>query len=133
MNTNEILPFIFAHKRPVLIAGACAAALIAFWCLVDGFSTWRWQKGVNRDKANINAALQNINSRSGIIQSLEQQQAIEKQAVNQATQNLVNASNATEAAKIETNKSLANLANAKASNVNATVDELERKLDQLDK
>lgn len=101
---------------------------------LDRCDSWWSNRNVNKQKANINAILSNINAiETGVIAATKEELAAEKMAANIETKALLNAVNATEETRIDTNAALANLQKAKNANATGiTVKELEEKLRRLD-
>lgn len=133
MNFQDLLP---PYTKKAWAGIVCAGLLVLLGLVlfgIDRCSSWRFERDIDKRKANVNAALSNIADREKTIANLNEQQAAEKEVVRRETEDLQNAVNATDQQKAETNKALANLANARNANeTNVTVQELEEKLRRLD-
>lgn len=92
----------------------------------------RFKSGIEKKQENVNAKLSNIANREQTIANLDIQQAVEKEQLREATEELLDAKGATDEARVETNRALANLQNAKTTKAtNTSVADLEEKLKGL--
>jgi len=120
------------------VAIYCLGALIVFAGLlfaIDRVSGWRSNRQIDKLKANVNVAMQDLQqAQTNIaVEKKLEQQALEN--VNVATKEYADAVNATVTAKTETNRALQNLASAVNGNrpVNITVNQLEQQLKDLER
>lgn len=123
------------NRKVLLIIGGLALLLILGWYLLTVGETWYGNRQIDKLKANVNAALQAVNAaRQQVNQDkVEENRALED--VKTATNQYVEAVNATNSARAETNRALTNLSSAVNANhpVGVTVDQVQRQLDDLDK
>lgn len=111
------------------------AGLVLIAAVLFGISkcgTWRSDRDIDKQKANINAALSNIANKESVIANLQTEIAVEKEAVKHETNSLLNNINATNEAKTQTNAALANLDKARNANTtNSSAEQLEKLLEGL--
>lgn len=115
-----------------IISGGLAAILVLgviLWSF-DAFGDWRFTRKQDALKSNVNAGLANIKEREKVIANLKEQQAAETRQVEIETKEFLEAVNATDKAREETDKVLERLANVNG-NTNVSVSELEEKLKGL--
>jgi len=125
----NIWGWMIAHKRVLLycLAGLLLLAAVLFG--MDRCSSWNFASKQDKLKANVNTIIANIEARNAVIANLKEQQAVEAERVKQATAEYLDAINATDATRQETDRALSNLANAaNANRGNVSVKELEEKL-----
>ncbi len=126
---------ILVHKRLIGIALACIAGLLLLLYLFAGIDACNFNRGQNTRKEAVNAALEEIKVIESNInaEKLKANQLIEQIKVDTAGH--LDSINATDAARLETNKALANLEAARTANRNSnvTAEQLERLLNELDK
>lgn len=123
----------FWDKYKLWIIGGGLAAILALGVILwsfDAFGSWRFNRKQDALKTNVNAGLANIKEREKVIANLKEQQAVETKMVELQTKELLEAVNATDKAREETDKVLEKLSNVNG-NTNVSVEELERKLQGL--
>ncbi len=92
-------------------------------------------RNIDKLKANVNAALADVNNAKGTVSNDKVDEAVALEKVKQAANDVITASNATDQAKTEANQAVANYIAAKNANrptgtTEAQLDEALRKLDQ---
>jgi hypothetical protein len=118
------------------IIGMCAVGigiLVIMWVAVDGISRWMANRGITKAQNDVNAAKQdlaNITSNANVDKALANQAVANLQTAVNAR---LDAANASEAARTQTNAALANVGRAVNANlpVNTAANDLDRKLDNL--
>lgn len=120
--------FIEKHWRKIAVGVGLLVLIGLVLFGADKCSDYRFRSKQEKLKANVNTALANVAETQKVIANLKERQAVEVEAVNRATKEYLDAANVTDATKQDTNKALANMANAAKSNGNVTVKELEEKL-----
>lgn len=123
----------FAKKyRNYLIAGALLLVLIgvSLW-IWQATSNWWFNRDLEKKKANVNAALLEVNQLQSNADASKviANRIIEN--VNIATQELANATNATDAQRERTNQAIANMQKAANQNRNVNAAELEKILEGI--
>lgn len=101
------------ERQPIAvrIGLTVAAALVVIGAVLftlDRCSTWRANRDIDKARANVNAAMQEVNAAKATVANDRIDEALALQNVNAAVQDVVNASTATDAAKAEANAALAN-------------------------
>lgn len=100
---------------------------------LDRLSTYRLNRAIEKAKANVNAALKEVDAAKAVVSSDKVDEAVALDHVKQAEQEVIAASNATDQAKAEANAALVNYVTAKNANIptGTTEADLQRKLDAL--
>lgn len=113
------------------VAGLAVLGLVLF--LFDKCGDYRTNRDIEKRKANINAALSNIAVKEGTIANLQIDVAVEKERVKESVKEHLEAVNASDAVKANTNAKLANLDAARNVNTtNSSVQDLEDVLRRLE-
>jgi hypothetical protein len=127
---------IRALPNNVKMISGCIALLILICAAlfgIDRYDHYRSQRAIDKARANVNAALADVNVAKQVVANDRVNEAVAVEQVKQAANDVLAASNASEAAKTETNKALANYAASVNANVQGTTaNDLQRKLDALD-
>ena len=118
----------------LILGGLVIVLLFAWWGLTRVYD-WYGTRQIDKLKANVNAATEELKQAQANVQQDKVDEAVKLEQVKAATNQYVEAVNATDAAKAETNRALTNLSNAVNANhpVNITADDLQKRLDELDK
>ena len=121
-------------RTGLTIIGLVIVLLFAWWGLTRVYD-WYGTRQIDKLKANVNAATEELKQAQANVQQDKIDEAVKLEQVKAATNQYVEAVNATDAAKAETNRALTNLSNAVNANhpVNITADDLQKRLDELDK
>ena len=121
-------------RTGLTIIGLVIVLLFAWWGLTKAYD-WYGTRQIDKLKANVNAATEELKQAQANVQQDKVDEAVKLEQVKAATNQYVEAVNATDAAKAETNRALTNLSNAVNANhpVNITADDLQKRLDELDK
>jgi seryl-tRNA synthetase len=121
-------------KTGLIIIGLVGLLLLGWWLITAGES-WYSTRQIDKLKANVNTALKAVNAAQANVQQDKIDEAVKLEEVKAATNQYVEAVNATDTARAETNRALTNLSNAVNANhpVNITADDLQKRLDELDK
>ena len=121
-------------RTGLTIIGLVIVLLFAWWGLTRVYD-WYGTRQIDKLKANVNAATEELKRAQANVQQDKIDEAVKLEQVKAATNQYVEAVNATDAAKAETNRALTNLSNAVNANhpVNITADDLQKRLDELDK
>lgn len=119
------------------IIGICAGALFVLGLVLftmDKCSSYFTNRDIEKRKANVNAILSNIQAiETGKIAATKEELAAEKAKAELETEDLLEAANATDAARAETNAALTNLNAARNANTtNSSVKDLEDALRRLE-
>lgn len=117
--------------------GLCLIGLVIIAILLfasDRISNWWNSRGIDKAKANVNAALEAVNAQRSVVATDRVDEALALQNVNVAVKGVIEASNATDAAKQAANEALAKYENAHRANVPVGTSEeiLREKLRALD-
>lgn len=120
------------------VAGVCLGLLVLLGAVLFGIhscGTYLDNRGVSKARANVNAALQQVNAQKAVIANDRVDEAVAIDHVKQAANDVITASNATDQAKAEANAAVANYVQAKQANVptGTTEADLQRKLEALDR
>ena len=121
-------------RTGLTIIGLVIVLLFAWWGLTRVYD-WYGTRQIDKLKANVNAATEELKQAQANVQQDKVDEAVKLEQVKAATNQYVEAVNATDAAKAETNRALTNLSNAVNNQhpVNITADDLQKRLDELDK
>lgn len=118
--------------RRVMFYGLGVLFVIGFVLFVmDRCTSWRSTREADKLKANVNAAIANIEARNAVIANLKEQQAVETQQLKDAAEQYLESQNSTNSAREETNKAIERMKNAANGNGNVSVKEFEEKLKGL--
>jgi F0F1-type ATP synthase membrane subunit b/b' len=118
--------------RNVGIAAACIAGLGLVLWLVSVQESCSFRRGVESDKQAIKDKLVEAENLEQQAANLQLQAAEKRGEIKRDTENLANAVNATDAAREETNRALANYENMRnTKHANTTEADLLEKLDKL--
>lgn len=129
----NIWGWLTLHKRPLLIAAGLLVVLGLVLFAFDRCGTYFAGKDIDKLKSNANAGLANAAKIESEIDVLKGRQAAELEAVKRDTEKLLDAVNATNAAREETNRALQNVNAARNSNtVGITAEQLAEKLRRLE-
>ena len=124
----------FKYKRVLIysLLGLILFAGVLF--AMDRYENWRRNAQINKARQDVNVAMQDLaNVKSNVNADKDKaSQAVANLQV--ATNTLVSATDASEAARTQTNAALANVAQAVNANLptNTTADDLKRQLDGLE-
>ncbi len=101
----------------------------------DKCSTWNSNRKIENARKDVSAALSNLANAQANLTTDRIEEARRVEDVKVATNTLLEAQNASEEARTQTNATLANLSNAINANrpVGTTAEDLERRLNELDK
>lgn len=121
------------RRRIVLWAILGVVVLGALLFAADRITGWRDQRDIDRKRQEINSALANLANAQDRLQRDRMDEAVAAQDVIRKTEDYVNAVNATDAARVETNRALQNLNSAVNAGRNAgiTADALEKRLNEV--
>ena len=121
-------------RTGLTIIGLVIVLLFAWWGLTRVYD-WYGTRQIDKLKANVNAATEELKQAQANVQQDKIDEAVKLEQVKAATNQYVEAVNATDAAKAETNRALTNLSNAVNANhpVNITADDLQKRLEELDR
>ena len=121
-------------RTGLTIIGLVIVLLFAWWGLTRVYD-WYGTRQIDKLKANVNAATEELKQAQANVQQYKIDEAVKLEQVKAATNQYVEAVNATDAAKAETNRELTNLSNAVNANhpVNITADDLQKRLEELDR
>ena len=121
------------RRRIVLWAILGVVVLGALLLAADRITGWRDQRDIDRKRQEINSALTNLANAQDRLQRDRMDEAVAAQDVIRKTEDYVNAVNATDAARVETNRALQNLNSAVNAGRNAgiTADALEKRLNEV--
>lgn len=130
----NLFGFLVLHKRIVLY---CVLGLVVLGGVlfgIDRCSNWRTNRQIDKARANLNAATQELKQAHANLESDKIDEAVKIEKVKEAGNNVANAIQTTEAGKVEIQKATANLANVIAANKPSGVNEmdLQKRLDDLD-
>lgn len=123
----------FGYKRYV-VYGLLALFLIGVVLyLFEAGGNWNNSRKIDKLKANVNAAVDKLAESQANVAKAKQDEAVQLDRVKKDTEALVVATNATDAAKQETNRALDNLNSAVNANrsVDVTGDNLKRQIKEL--
>jgi uncharacterized protein YjcR len=128
------LAIVKTYRIWFIIGGLVIVLLLVWWAITAG-ENWYGNRQIDKLKTNVNTALQDVNAKQQQVNQdkVEENRAVENVKI--ATNQYVEAVNATNAARAETNRALTNLANAVNSNipVGVNVDQVRKQLDDLDR
>ncbi len=113
--------------RITLVALGLLAVLLIGGLIFTKCGDWRGRSREQKMKANINAALSNIEDRNRLMANLKEQQAAETAVVNAATKDYLDATNASDAARRETDAAIKRM-QEQTANGNISAEELREKL-----
>jgi chromosome segregation ATPase len=133
-NWSGIWESVVAYKTVFIAIGLLVVlALVAAYISYCG-SNWSFNRGIRKEKEAIANKTAEIANKTTRIDELKQERDQDVGELKVLTNNLANANVADENARAEVNRAVANLAKAvnANSNVNATVEDVNRKLDQLE-
>lgn len=121
------------RRRIVLWAVLGLVVLGALLFAADKVTGWRDRRAIEQKKQAINAAIGNLANAQNELQRDRIAEAVHKQDVINRTEKYLEAVNATDAARAETNRALENLNSAVSSGRNAgiTADALEKRLNEI--
>jgi len=131
---ESIIAKLKASKWHILIWGIVAVVAIGaalfIWQAIDSYI---YNRGVKKDKAAIANKINEIANVTANINAMQANRAEKVGELRELTNVYVDASNADAQAKAEANRALSNLAVVvnSNSNVNASSDDLQKKLDKL--
>lgn len=123
----------FGYKRYV-VYGVLALFLIGgVLYLFEAGGNWNNSRKIDKLKANVNAAVDKLAESQANVAKAKLDEAVQLDRVKKDTEALVVATNATDAAKKETNRALDNLNSAVNANrsVDVTGDNLKRQIKEL--
>ena len=121
------------RRRILLWAVLGLVVLGGLLFMADKVTGWRDRRAIEQKKAEINAAIGNLANAQNELQRDRIAEAVHKQDVINRTEKYLEAVNATDAARAETNRALENLNSAVSSGRNAgiTADALEKRLNEI--
>jgi hypothetical protein len=131
---ENALAFVKEHKRLVTIVVGLIAVLLLSWYILTKGEAWYGNRQIDKARANVAIATQDLQKAQANVNQDNVDVAVKLENVKLATNQYVEAVNATDAAKAETNRALTNLSNAVNNNhpVGITADDLQKRLDELD-
>jgi len=134
LESPTFLEKLIANK-PMMIGIACLASLLVLAWIFAGISDWRFERGIEKKKREVNAKVEHIANIQTQITELEKEKATTQGELNRDMEDLQRNVYGLEEAKAETNAALANFNRAvnSNSNVNATAEDLKRVLEKLEK
>lgn len=120
--------------RAVYIGAALILLLVFVWFGITKCSEWGARREIDQMKANVNIALQDLTNAQSNLHVDQTDVAVKEDRLKEATNQLLDAANATDVSRIEANKALANFISSHNANLpsGTTADDLQRKLDSLD-
>lgn len=123
------------RSRILWIGLACVVGLLLLWYVITQMQACSSTRAIDKAKVAVNAALANLSNAQANLQADKIEEAKRVEDVKVATNVALEAANATQAARSETNKALANLSNAVNANVpvGTTAEDLNKRLEELDK
>jgi chromosome segregation ATPase len=126
--------WISLHKKFTAIVVGLIALLLFGWWLITTLEAWYGQRQINKERQAIVNKAQEIANVQANISAMASNRDEKIGELKVLTNSYVNASNVDAKAQAEANQAVANLAKVvnSNSNVNASIDDLNRKLDQLD-
>lgn len=139
---ESIAQWFKENKILILLAGLGLVLLVGVVLMTENsISHWLFNRSVRKDREALTEKTKQIANETQQIEEMKRQRAEHVGELKELTNNLANANVADEQARADINasanevqKAVANLANAinANSNVNATVEDVTRKLDKLD-
>ena len=133
--TEKVIEFFKndPRKRYVLWLFLGLVVLAGLLFLADRVTGWKDRREIEEKRAAINAALSNLANAQGNLQQDKIAEARHKQDVINKTERYMDAINATDAARAETNRALQNLNSAVNANRNIgiTAADLEKRLNEV--
>src|SRR6185369_7464274 len=130
LSIKNAFGWISLHKKLTAIVVGLISLLIFGWWLTTTLEDWYGQRQINKDKQAIVNKTQEIVNVQTNINAMQANRDEKIGELKVLTNSYVNASNVDARAQAEANQALANLAKAvnSNSNVNASVDDLNKKL-----
>lgn len=131
-------PNIFERQSPAIKVGIlCVAFLVLLGFVlfvVDQCDSKIAHSKIDKARANVNAALEQVNAAKATVANDRVDEAVALDHVKSAANDVITASNATDDAKAQANAALANYNAAVAAKqpTGTTAEDLQRKLDALD-
>lgn len=122
--------------KGIKVALYCLGALVLLGGILWAVSaTQEWWSGrqIDKLKANVNVATKELEQSQANVAKAKQDEQLALQNVNVAVADYTTKTNATDAAKAETDRALRNMANAVNANrnVNLNISDLERRLSEI--
>ena len=101
--------------------------------IASATSEWWSGRQIDKLKANVNAATKELEQSQANVAKAKQEEQLALQNVNAAVADYTTKTNATDAAKAETDRALRNMANAVNANrnVNLNISDLEKRLNEI--
>jgi len=115
-------------RRIVVVCIVGLLLLLAVLFTVDRCGNYLFARKQDKLKANVNAALSNIEQRNAVIANLKEQQAVETKDVENNAKEYLEAQQASDAAKAETDKAIENMKKAANANGNVSITEFKNAL-----
>lgn len=133
LESPTFLEKLIANK-PMMIGIACLAALLVLAWIFASVGDWTFNRGVNKQQAEVNAKVEKIANIQTQISDLEKEKAETQGELNRDMEELQKNVYGLEDAKEESNRALANFNRAvnSNSNVNATAEDLKRMVERLE-
>lgn len=134
LDFESIGTWFSAYKKPLLIVVLLLIALGGTLFLLDRISGWWSGRKIDQIKANVNVATQELKDIQANVAKEKQAEAAALERVKIETNSYLEAVNASNDARTQTNQAIQNMQSAMNANrpVNITADELDRKLRELD-
>ena len=122
----------FTQWRIVFILAGILVVFGAILFTYDACGTYHSNRGNEKRKANINAALSNIAEKEATVANIKTEIAVEKEGVKVETEQLLKDTFTSNEKRVATNQALANLDAAQNANAtNSSVADLEKLLREL--
>lgn len=134
LESPTFLEKLIANK-PMMIGIACLAALLVLAWIFASVGDWTFNRGVNKQQAEVNAKVEKIANLQANIAELEREKAKTQGELNRDMEELQRNIYGLDDAKAESNRALANFNTAvnSNSNVNVTAEDLKRVVERLEK
>ncbi len=137
-NPTKIERFLAWVKTPngikaLLYAGGAIVALGLFLWATSYATKWWQGREIDKLKANVNAATKTLEESQANVAAAKKEEQMALQNVNTAVIDYTEKTNATDAAKLDTNRAMQNMANAVNANrnVNLNIGDLEKRLNEI--
>ncbi len=131
MTLKDIITSVTPYKKIVYIIVACFVGLILLLYTLQGIDSCRFNSDLNKKKEAVNSIQLEANKLEANV-NLDKVVANQMIAnIKQSTDELLNAVNATDKQREETNQAIANMRKAKQNNQNVNASELEEILENI--
>jgi molecular chaperone DnaK (HSP70) len=134
LDFESIGAWFSAYKKPLVIGVLLLIALGGTLFLLDRISGWWSGRKIDQARANVNAATQELKDAQANVAKEKQAEAVALEKVKIETNTYLEAVNASDDARTQTNQAIQNMQSAINANrdVNITADQLDQKLKELD-